>query len=108
MHQKYGKDGLVVVSVSLDLAIARDGEDNVNPEEVRKTVAGFLQKRNAGFGALILDEPNKLLQEKLHFIAAPCAFVFNRQGQWTQFAGDRNEFDEQKIEKHVQEVLKEK
>jgi hypothetical protein len=107
MHQKYGKDGLVVVSVSLDLAIA-DAEDKVNPEEVRKTVSAFLQKRNAGFGALILDEPNKLLQEKLHFVAAPCAFVFNRRGQWTQFAGDRNEFDEQKIESFVEQALKEK
>jgi hypothetical protein len=103
MHHKYAKDGLVVVSVSIDAI----DEDNPPPKvtgEVRK----FLQRFKAPFGALILDEPVEVQQKRLHFAAAPCAFVFNRSGQWTQFAGDRNEFDDKKIEERVRQALQEK
>jgi hypothetical protein len=108
MHQKYGKEGLVIISLSLDLALAREEDDKASAEEIAKEVRAFLKKRNAAFGARIMDEPIKFLQEKLHFVAAPCAFVFDRKGQWTQFSGDRNEFDPERIEKFVVERLREK
>lgn len=108
MQHKYGKEGLVILSVSLDLAIARDLEEKVTADEMATSVRTFLKKRDATFGALIMDEPMTLLQERLHFSAPPCAFVFNRKGQWTQLSADRNEFDVDKIEKLVVELLRER
>jgi hypothetical protein len=103
MHEKYAKDGLVILSVSTDVI----DEDNPR-DQVVNNVRKFLKSFKAPFGAMILDEPSSLHQEKLHFSAAPSAFVFNRQGKWTQFKGDTNEFKPDKIEKLVVELLKEK
>jgi len=103
MHHKYSKQGLVVVSVSIDVI----DEDNPSAKVVQD-VRKFLEKYKAPFGALILDEPVEVQQKRLHFAAAPCAFVFDRHGQWTQFKGDTNEFAPEKIEKLVVELLREK
>src|SRR5438128_6036242 len=99
MHHKYSKDGLVIVSVSTDVI----DEDN-SPAKVTEDVRKFLQKFKAPFGSIILDEPAEVQRQRLHCVAAPCAFVFNRQGKWTQFKGDTNEFDPAKIEKLVVEL----
>jgi hypothetical protein len=102
MHHKYSGQGLVIVSVSTDVI----DEDNT-PAKVIQDVGKFLKKFKAPFGSVILDEPVEVQQKRLHFSAAPCAFVFNRQGKWTQFKGDSNEFDPERIEKLVVELLRE-
>ena len=117
MHEKYGKDGLVVLSVSLDLANVR-GEDDASPDKIRTEVKDFLQKRKFAVRAVVIDEDLSLLQDKLHFSAPPCLFVFNREGKWTQLSGDRGELQTSppeklaettsKIDKLVQEALREK
>jgi hypothetical protein len=93
MHKKYARDGLVAVSVSVD---------PIEPG-IEKRVLKFLQAQGATFTNLLLDEPPEVWQEKLHTIAVPSIFVFNRQGKWTQFTGEINH---EEIEKLVVELLK--
>jgi len=97
MHQDYAKDGLVVMSVSLDPI----KEDPASKERAFK----FLQAKGATFTNLLLDEPVEVWSERLHFVAPPCQFVFNRQGKWTQFNGD---IKHDVVEKHVVDLLREK
>ena len=101
IHQKYAKDGLAVVSVSLDEAGA---------EGIQDRVLSFLKKQGANFTNVLLDEPSTFWQEKLHFTGPPCYFVFNRQGKWTKFqpAEDDPEKVYVDIENFVAENLKQK
>jgi hypothetical protein len=92
MHKKYGKDGLVAISVNL-------GEEK---DEALK----FLLSKEAAFTNLWLNDDD--WQGKLHFVAPPCYFVFNRQGKWVQFKGEESPVDYPGMEKLVREFLKEK
>ncbi len=94
MHKKYAKDGLVAISVSLD--------------EVKDKEAAlkFLESSGAAFTNLLLDDQVDRLA-KLHFLAPPCYFVFNRRGQWVQFKGEEGPVDYPGMEKRVVEFLKE-
>jgi hypothetical protein len=103
MHHKYSDKGLVILSVSTDVI-----DEEKPPAKVIDDVRKFLKKFKAPFGSLILDEPVHVQRERLHFAAAPCAFVFSREGKWTQFKGDTNEFNPARIEKLVIELLGEK
>ena len=108
MQQKYGKDGFVLISVSLDLSNARLSDEDVKPEDMARKVRDFLKEKKVAFDALLMDESAEFLQQKLHFQLSPCAFVFSRQGQWTQFGGDDNAFDAKKIEELVEKLVREK
>src|SRR5262245_48007373 len=117
MHEEYAKDGLVILSVSTDLANARAQSDEPVPAmDMVAKIQKFLKhdlKEQVGvahvpFSVWLLDEDLGFLQEKLRFELLPCAFVFNRQGQWTQFSGDRGEFDAKKIEDLVKKLIREK
>ncbi len=79
MQRRYGKDGLVAVSVSLD-----DPQDKPSMARVEK----FLVKEQATFPNLVLAEATESWQEKLKFDAPPCVFIFNRAGQWKKFDAD--------------------
>lgn len=79
MHKKHASEGLVVVTVTTD---------EVNDKESRDGIRRFLNKTQANFINLLLDEPDTLWEKKLHFTLAPCYFVFNRAGKWTQFRGE--------------------
>ena len=97
LHQKYAKDGLVAMSVSVD-----------TPEDRGKAL-DFLQKQKATFANYWLDEKGKFWQEKLDITGPPAVFVFDRQGKR---AGkfDTNDSDKtytyDDIEKLVQQLLK--
>jgi hypothetical protein len=81
MQEKYGKDGLAVISVSLDPI--SEGEQ---PEQRKTRVLKRLEKLRAkGITNLILDESADLVQKKLRVVEIPSVYVFNRQGQWTHF-----------------------
>lgn len=95
MHKKYGKDGLVAISVSLD---------EVKDKEVARK---FLESKQAAFTNLLLNDKVDW-PEKLHFFAPPSYFVFNRQGKWVQFKGEEGEIDYSAMEKLVRDFLKEK
>jgi hypothetical protein len=78
LHEKYSKDGVAAISVSLD-----DPRDKGEKEAVLK----FLQKNKASFTNLILDESQEFWQKKFKMDGPPTVYVFNREGQWTQFTG---------------------
>jgi len=93
MHEKFAKDGLAAISVSLD-----DPKD----KKAQQNVIDFLRKQNATFTNLILDEKAEVWQEKLKFAGPPCVFVFNRNAEWKKFESP----DYAEIEKYVAELVK--
>ena len=93
MHNKYAKDGLAALSVSLD-----DPRD----EKAQQRVIEFLRKQKATFTNLVLDEKTEVWQEKLKFDGPPCVFVFNREGKWKKFESP----DYAEVEKYAVELLK--
>jgi thiol-disulfide isomerase/thioredoxin len=70
LHQKYAKDGLVAMSVSVD--------DEGAPHDA---ALKFLQKVKATFRNYRIDEPKSVYQEKWDFNGVPAVFVFDRQGR---------------------------
>lgn len=96
MHKRSVKDGLAVISVSLDEAAEK------------KNALGWLTKFGADFTNVLLDEETDFFQKRLRFVAPPCLYVFNRQGKWTQFKSDEKEIDFKKVDQLVEKLLKEK
>jgi thiol-disulfide isomerase/thioredoxin len=90
LHEKYAKDGLVAVSVSLD-----------EPPDLGKALK-FLEEHRANFTNLLLDVDQDAWQEKFHIKGPPTVFVFNREGKWTQFKGEKAHPE---VEKLVRELL---
>jgi thiol-disulfide isomerase/thioredoxin len=68
-HEKYARDGLVAISLTLDTA---EGE---------KAALTFLQRVKADFANYRLVEPNEFAQKKLGFTGPPVVFVFDRNGK---------------------------
>lgn len=106
MHKEHAKDGLAIISVSLD---SLDPEDTKEKKEAtKKQVLDFLRDKNAAFTNLLLDEPQEFYQEKLRFQALPALYVFSRQGKWTQFKSDNAAIKYGEIDRLVLELLREK
>jgi hypothetical protein len=102
MHKELAKEGLVVITVSLD-------DISENGEETKARVKDFLSKQGAEFTNLLLNEDQTVWQKNLRFVGPPCYYVFNRQGKWTQFSSDAvDEIDPKAIDRLVLEFLKEK
>lgn len=99
IHKRNAKDGLVVVSVSLD---------PLDDSGIQDRVLKFLRVQGAAFINLLLDEPFEFWQKKLGFDGPPCYFVFNRQGQWTRFEPQESSVNYQAMEKFIVERLREK
>ena len=96
MQNKYGKDGVVAMSVSLD-----DPNEKDNKHKVLK----FLESQKATFSNFILDEKPEYWQEKLKIDGPPCVFVFNREGGIARkFAEIKVDYAD--VEKVVVELLK--
>jgi thiol-disulfide isomerase/thioredoxin len=96
LNGKYAKDGLSAVSVSLD-DLTEDG--------AKDKVLQFLDKQQATFTNLILDEKPELWQSKLKIDGPPLVMVFNRKGDLEQKFVDKD-VDYAVIEKLVAELLK--
>jgi len=99
LHNKYTKDGLAAVSVSLD-DLSEDGE------VAEKAALRFLQSKRATFTNLLLDEKPEAWQQKLGSPTMPIVFVFNRAGKVVKKYTDNVSYAE--IERLVVELLKEK
>jgi len=100
MHKKYGNQGLVVVSVNVD-----ELDDNGKPPKV---VTKFLNEQKATMTNVLLDEQPEVKLNKLRLKSYPCVYVFNRDGQWTQFMGEEGIKPEEKhrrIEEYVKQLL---
>lgn len=103
MHKNFARDGLAVITVSLDSLTETDDKD-----KTKARVLDFLKRHNANFTNLLLDEETTFWQEKLRFIGPPCYYVFNRKGKWTQFADGVENIDYNKVDRLVEALLKEK
>ena len=99
MQNRYGKDGLVVVSVNLD-----------DPARVplRAKVEKFLKDQKATTTNLILDEKEEVVLKKFHFEGElPTVFVFNRAGKYVRFPSPgKEDFNHTDIAKQAAEFLK--
>jgi len=76
------------------------------PASLKPRVLKFLESQNATFTNVILDEPDELLKGKLRLGSLPCLYVFNREGQWTQFIGDTLEEDASHRHVYVERYVK--
>ncbi len=103
LQEKYGSQGLVVITVSLD---PLDGETH-SPPEVRAGVAKFLTKTKAEKLVNVhLDMPQDDWVKKFRFTAIPCHYLFDRHGKWIiEKHPDPKHFAE--FEKTIQELLQE-
>jgi peroxiredoxin len=96
MQRKYGKDGFVAVSVSVDDAQKKD-----DVEEALK----FLRAQDAEFTNLLLDESDDVWPDKLGSNATPFIFVFDRDGRIAQkFEGKKATYEDN-VEPLVQKLL---
>jgi thiol-disulfide isomerase/thioredoxin len=77
LHKKYAAQGLVAISVAVD-----PPADTLNMRLLK-----FLNKVQATFTNLYLDEPAEVWQKKLEVDEVPCIFVFDRQGKYYRFGG---------------------
>jgi hypothetical protein len=91
MHRRYEKDGLAVVSVSVD-----------QPRD-QGTALRFLRSQKAAFPNLHLTELSPAMERVFDFHSIPCVFVFDRSGRPHKFEG---EFTFQDVERLAQEYLK--
>ena len=96
MHEKYAKEDVVVLSVSLDDPKEREGKGSQSRTRA-EIVLAFLQQQKADFKNLILDENQEFWTEKFGFIAPPCVFVFNRDGKWRRFSGKKPHAEAEKL-----------
>ena len=97
MRDKYAKDGLTVITVSLD--------EDPQTTEVQDKVRKLLESKKAyQFTNLILDEKLEFWQQKLKFDGPPSFYVFGRDGKLIKQFKNDFEFDE--VEKLVDESIK--
>jgi thiol-disulfide isomerase/thioredoxin len=96
LHQRYGNDGVVCMSVSLDEPKQRD------------TVLAFLKSHKAAFPNYLLDE-GEAGWDKLALKGIPAVFVYDRAGQLARkFTNDDpdNQFTYADVEKFVQDLIR--
>jgi thiol-disulfide isomerase/thioredoxin len=95
LHRKYGKDGLAVVSVSID---------DVTDPDVRERVKIFLRQQGADCKNLLLAEKPETWIQKLHMNSVPSMFLFDREGRlinrWTG-----GEIELNSIERRINQLL---
>jgi len=96
LHEKYARQGLVVISVSVD------PPDDADALEAART---FLTSRQANFRNVILTDHAKVWQEKWKVIGPPLLFLFDREGRLVARWDDK--VDMADVEKRVGATLAE-
>lgn len=93
MHNKYAKDGLVCISVSVDEA-----------ENGPKALA-FLNKQQATFTNFLVDEPTEVWQKRLDVGYPPSVIVYDRDGKRVKRFTAEDSFTYEDVEKVVVPLL---
>lgn len=93
MHNRYARDGLAVVSVSVDA-----------PED-RAAVREFLAEQKAAFRNVLLTDKAEVWQAAWKAEGPPVVFLFDRAGRLAARWDDK--IDPGKVEKRVEELLAE-
>ena len=100
MQQRYGSQGFVAVTVSVD-----DVTDKV--ENYEKQALDILKEKKVPLANYILDEAPDAWQKKLNADSVPVVFVFNREGRIAEsFKGELK--DKTVVDKLAEKLLKEK
>jgi thiol-disulfide isomerase/thioredoxin len=73
LQEKHGKEGLVVITVSLD------------PIGKAARAAEILKEMQSPLRNLILDEPQDMWIKKFDVASFPFAYAFDRRGKWVRF-----------------------
>lgn len=97
MHRKYGKDGLVVLSVSFD---------NPKDMEAREELEKFLKKKEADFTNLILENNADEMYKALGIEGPPCLYLFNRENRFVKKMVGADKIDFTVIESEIGKMLK--
>ena len=103
MHEKHAKDGLVILSVTMD-----DSEDEKERAKFREDTNKYLADKKPPFPTYDLDFDRKKPPATLtgdEFSGNPRVFVFNRDNQYAlkELAPDYDELD-----KLVEKLVKQK
>jgi len=110
LHERYGKDGLVCVSVACDY----DGIADKPPEFYRPQVLRFLRQQGATFENVLLSVPFVTFLEKIDLGSTPAVLIYNREGKRVRrFDNDEaeseaDEFSPEDVRQLVEKLLKEK
>ncbi|HYV40064.1 MAG TPA: TlpA family protein disulfide reductase [Gemmataceae bacterium] len=103
-QKAFGDKGLVVISVStFEFSKAKDDAEKKAKE---KAVLDYLKSQNATYTNVILDVPDDLVKEKMRIGEIPCIYVFNPQGKWVQFIGDKLVHDKDNRHPEVEAYVK--
>jgi hypothetical protein len=96
MRQKFSREEVVCISVSLDSVADKD------------KALGFLTKQKAEFPNYLLDEDSDVWQAKWDVSGPPIVFVFDRQGRRAaKFVTNADRpYTYKDIEERVKELLK--
>ena len=94
MHNKYAKDGLVCMSVSVD------------EKDQRDDALKFLKGQKAEFPNYWIDEEAEVWSKKLDVPAPPAVIVFGRDGQRAKTFTTEEAFTYEDVEKVVGPLLK--
>ncbi len=97
MHRKYGKDGLIVVSVSFD-----DPAD----KEARAELEAFLKKKDATFANLILENNADEMYKVLDIPGPPCLYLFNRENRFVKKMVGADKIDFTAVGTEIAKLLK--
>src|SRR5688572_7493753 len=95
MHEKYGKDGLVCVSLSVDELSNKD------------KALRFLKKQKATFPNYLLDEESTVWQEHFDAAAQPVQVVYDRAGKLVHRVEGGGEAVHKELEQVVIKALRE-
>jgi len=98
MHKKYGSDGFVALSVSLD------DPNDPNDKEARSDVDAFLTNNQATMTNLIMEGKQDDWYQKLNIGAVPCVYVFNQENRFVKKYVDKVDF--KVVEVEVANLLK--
>jgi thiol-disulfide isomerase/thioredoxin len=93
MHQRFAKDGLVCVSVSVD------------PTEKKEAAKEFLKSQSAAFPNYLLAEKPAVWQDKWDINGPPALLVFNRKNQRVA-KFDSNDPDKTYTHEDVEKVVR--
>jgi len=95
MHKKHGKDGVVCMSVSVDLVEDKD------------KALKFLRAKGATFANYLLDDETQVWQDHWDLSGPPAVLVYGRDGKLARrFVNDANgQYTYADVEKFVQKLL---
>lgn len=96
MQRKHQKEGLVVITVALNL-----DDQAVDPWKTK--VRKILESQNVTIPNFLLKETSEFVDKKFDQPGFPLTYVFNRQGKWKKFLAQPEE-----AEKWVERFLKAK